>query len=635
MKLIKKLLVCIILLLPVVSCKKQSLETLLDTQSPTILPYSQIYADPALINDVLANLYNRLPKYASVSVTPENFTTFDEAIWTGLNNSDLEARNNLLNYAYTTWSIWDYTYVRDINVAIDNVNAAPTTVTVTAALKKQWIAELRFLRAMDYFEMVKRMGGVPLVTTQLLYNFSGDPSYLQLPRNKESEIYDFIGSEIDAITPDLANNKGNQRRASKYAALALKCRAMLYAGSIAKYNNTPGLTNTSTPGGEAGIPASMAAGYYQKSLDAARDIIANGGYSLYKNNTANLGENFYEALTNKATNTEVILAQDFLKSAGSKHLFTFNNIPRSMFEDGGNGSSSTSPTLNLVESFDNLDGTPGTLKGVGTGSNTAAGQANWIFYNNIQDIFANKDARLYGTIIYPGATFAGKTVQMQAGVYVWNATTNKYDRTEGSLNSNFTDGKLLTGLDGPHRTTTFVSNTGFYLRKYVDNAPGASTSSIQSDTWWVIFRLGEVYLNAGEAAYELGLTSEALTDINLLRQRAGFPANSLTSLTIAKIQNERKVELAFEDQHLWDLIRWRIADQLWDGTTTNPNSNMYGLYPYRIIRPGNPVDGKYVFDKFIAPRFKAPRFFRPGNYYSQISQTVLNNNPKIVRNPFQ
>jgi hypothetical protein len=635
MKLIKKLLVCIIFLLPVLSCKKQSLETLLDTQSPTILPYSQIYADPALINDVLANLYNRLPKYASVSVTPENFTTFDEAIWTGLNNSDLEARNNLLNYAYTTWSIWDYTYVRDINVAIDNVNAAPTTVTVTAALKKQWVAELRFLRAMDYFEMVKRMGGVPLVTTQLLYNFSGDPSYLQLPRNKESEIYDFIGSEVDAITPDLINNKGNQRRASKYAALALKCRAMLYAGSIAKYNNTPGLTNTSTPGGEAGIPASMAAGYYQKSLDAARDIIANGGYSLYKNNTANLGENFYEALTNKATNTEVILAQDFLKSAGSKHLFTFNNIPRSMFEDGGNGSSSTSPTLNLVESFDNLDGTPGTLKGVGTGSNTAAGQANWIFYNNIQDIFANKDARLYGTIIYPGATFAGKAVQMQAGVYVWNATTNKYDRTEGSLNSNFTDGKLLTGLDGPHRTTTFVSNTGFYLRKYVDNAPGASTSSIQSDTWWVIFRLGEVYLNAGEAAYELGLTSEALTDINLLRQRAGFPANSLTSLTIAKIQNERKVELAFEDQHLWDLIRWRIADQVWDGTTTNPNSNMYGLYPYRIIRPGNPVDGKYVFDKFIAPRFKAPRFFRPGNYYSQISQTVLNNNPKIVRNPFQ
>lgn len=635
MKNIKLLLVSLIMILPVISCKKQSLGDLLDTPSPKVLSYDQIYSDPALINDVLANLYDRLPKFASLAVTPENFTIFDEAIWSGLNNSDLELRNNLVNYAYDRWSLWDYTYVRDINVAIDNLNAAAVTITVTASIKKQYLAELRFLRAMDYFEMVKRMGGVPLVTTQLIYNFSGDPTYLQLPRNKESEVYDFIGNEVDAIKDDLANNKGNQRRASKYAALALKCRAMLYAGSIAKYNNAAGFTNTSTTGGEAGIPASMAAGYYQKSLDAARDIITNGGYSLYKNNTANPGENFYEALTNKTANPEVILATDYAKAAGRYHLFTFNNIVRSLFEGGGNGSSSTSPTLNLVESYDNLDGTVGTLKGVGTGTNTAAGQANWIFYDNIQDIFNNKDARLYGTIIYPGSTFAGKTVQELAGVYVWNATTNKYDRTEGSLNSNYTDGKLLTGADGPHRTTTFVSNTGFYMRKYIDNSPGASTLTLQSDTWWVLFRLGEVYLNAAEAAFELGQTPEALLDINLLRQRAGFPANSLTSLTIAKIQNERKVELAFEDHRLWDAIRWRIADKVWDGTTTNVNANMYALYPYRIVRPGSPLDGKYVFDKIIAPRFKAPRFFRPGNYYSAIPQSVLSNNPKIVRNPFQ
>lgn len=626
----KKILIIIAivsLIFTMVGCVKESL---LDTKSELRLTDEEIYKNPNLVNSVLANLYGRLPKYSSISAGAENFTIFDEAIWSGLNNSDLEARNNLVNYAFDRWSLWDYEYVRDINLAIDNLTATPTNVQLTPVLKKQFLAELRFLRAMDYFEMVKRMGGVPIITKQLIYDFNGDPSYLQAPRNKEEEVYDFIAAEVDAIKDELGND-GSQRRATKYAALALKSRAMLYAGSIAKYNNTAGFTNTSTPGGEAGIPLARANDFYQKSLDASREIITSGKYSLYKSNP-NTGENFYEALTKKTNNQEVILAQDFLKSQGSRHAFTINNIVRSMLEAGGQAGASTSPTLNLVESFEYLDGTVGTLKGVGTGTNTAAGQTNWIFYDQITDIFANKDARLYGTVIYPGASFANKEVQMLAGIYTWNPSTNKYDRTEGGLNS-ISGGKVLTGLDGPHRTTTFVSNTGFYLRKYVDNAPGASTTGIQSDTWWVMFRLGEIHLNAAEAAMELGLTSEALTNVNLVRQRAGFPANSLSTLTIENLYNERRVELAFETHRIWDTIRWRIADKLWSGTTTSATANMYALYPYRIVRPGHPNDGKFVFDRIIAPRFRAARFFRPGNYYSAIAQSVLNNNPKIVRNP--
>lgn len=622
-----KLFVSVVSVFCMFSCKKE----LLDTTSQTIFTDEQIWKDPKLITGVLANLYDRLPKYASLAVGSENFTTYDEGMWSGLSNNDVEIRNNLINYNFDRWTLWDYGFIRDVNVAIDNITES-SSVALTPTLKKQFIAELRFLRAMDYFEMVKRVGGVPIITKQLIYDFSGNPASLQQPRNKEEEVYDFIASEVDAIKDDLGN-VGSKRQANKYTALALKSRAMLYAGSLAKYNNVPGLTKSATPGGEVGIAESKALGYYQKSLDASKEIINSGAYTLYKTNP-NLGENFYDALVNKNGNTEVIFAFDYLKSQGRRHAFTFNNIARSLFEDGGQGSSFTSPSLNLVESFEYLNGTTGTLKGVGTGSNTAAGQVNWIFYSNIQDIFANKDARLYGTIMYPGVSFAGKPLKIQAGVYTWNATANKYDRTEGALNSNHTDGKLLTGLDGPNRTTTFVSNTGFYLRKYIDATAGASTSALQSETWWIVFRLGEIYLNAGEAAFELGQNTDALTYVNAIRQRAGFPGNSLTSLTIQRIQNERKVELAFEDHRLWDLIRWRIADKLWDGTTTNPDANIYALYPYRIIRPGHPDDGKYVFDKIIAPRFKAPRFFRPGNYYSSIPQTVIDNNPKIVRNPF-
>jgi hypothetical protein len=45
-------------------------------------------------------------------------------------------------------------------------------------------------------------------------------------------------------------------------------------------------------------------------------------------------------------------------------------------------------------------------------------------------------------------------------------------------------------------------------------------------------------------------------------------------------------------------------------------------------------NGKYVFDKFVAPKFVAPRFYQMGNYYSSINQTVLDNNPLIIKNPF-
>lgn len=629
MKSLHKISIIIFLLTAFISCNK---DKLLDTESQTIFTDEQIWKDPKLINAVLANLYDRMPKYANLPVDfYPNFTTFDEAIWSGLNNNDLEVRNNLINYGFDRWRIWDYGYIRDINVAIENIEKS-ASVEVTETLKKQYISELRFLRCYDYFEMVKRMGGVPIVTKQLLFEAGKDVTALQLPRNKEAEVYEFIANEVDSIKNSLGN-AGSKRRANKFTALALKSRAMLYAASLAKYNNSTGFTNSSLPNGEVGIPAAKAAEYYQKSLDASLEIINTGGYSLYRVNP-NLGENFYDALVNKNANTEVIMATDFIKSQGRRHTFTFNNIARSLFEEGGQGSSSISPSLNLVESYEYLDGTDGVLKGIGTGSNTAAGQANWIFYSNPQDVFANKDARLYGTVMYPGSSFAGKPLKMQAGVYVWNATSNKYDRVEGALNSTHTDGKLLTGLDGPHRTTTFVSNTGFYLRKYIDATPGASTLASQSDTWWVVFRLGEIYLNAAEAAFELGLSADALNYINKVRERAGFPANSLSALTIQKIQNERRVELAFEDHRLWDVIRWRIADKIWDGTTSNTASNIYALYVYRIVRPGHPNDGKYVFDKIIAPRFRAPRFFRPGNYYSSIAQDVLNNNPKLIPNPF-
>jgi len=594
-------------------------ENWLDRQPQNLILEDQIWNDPKLITGLLANYYDRLPAHTTLNTGWAEFSAYDEAMWS--NNDD--GRNNIISYPFDRWRLWDYGLIRDINLALENIEKFSTKLSATQ--KSQFSAELRFVRAFVYFDHVKRMGGVPIVTKQLIYDFNGDPSYLQQPRNKEEEVYDFIASELDAIKDQLGN-AGSNTRANKFTAMALKSRAMLYAGSIAKYNSKMA-SPISTPGGEVGIPAARAADYYTKALEASEEIINSGVYRLYKTNP-NLGENFYDAITKKTANQEVILAQDYLTSKDKRHGFTYDNIARNVREDNLSSSSIT-PSLNLVEDYEYLDGTSGELR-----TKNSAG-SDYVYYDNLQDIFANKDARLYGTIIYPGTSFRGIPVQIQAGVKLWNTTTNSFQNVESNtLGSTYEDGGLLTGSSGPQRSQTEVTNSGFYLRKYVDQTAMSSTRGIRSDMWWVRFRLGEIYLNASEAALELGKTADALKYVNAVRERAGFGANSLKTLSIEKLQNERRVELAFEDHRVWDLKRWRIAHEVWNGNASNPDAVIYALYPYRVVRPGHPTHGKYVFDKLVAPRFRAPRFFQMGNYYSSIEQLIIDNNPKIVRNPF-
>src|SRR5690606_33684299 len=129
-------------------------------------------------------------------------------------------------------------------------------------------------------------------------------------------------------------------------------------------------------------------------LAASEEIINDGGYQLIKSNPS-LGENFQQIFINKSGNTEVIFAKDFLSAKNKRHGFAYENIARSIREDNL-ASSGITPVLNLVESFEYLDGTDGALR-----THTTDG-TDFIYYDNPEDIFANKDARLYGTVIYPG-----------------------------------------------------------------------------------------------------------------------------------------------------------------------------------------------------------------------------------------
>src|SRR5690606_15075832 len=109
---------------------------------------------------------------------------------------------------------------------------------------------------------------------------------------------------------------------------------------------------------------------------------------------------------------------------------------------------------------------------------------------------------------------------------------------------------------------------------------------------------------------------------------------------LARIRNERRVELAFEDHRYNDLRRWRIADEVWNGSASNTNAVLYALWPYKIYRPGHATHEQYLFrrlrvrgTKTINGAFKQPLRFTLGLYYSAIPADALSNNALLEKNP--
>jgi hypothetical protein len=603
-------------------------EAFLDKEPTNILLNDQIWGDKSLVLSVVADLYDRVPEYQTIQGWWD-FASFDEGF--ASNGGDYWRHKNQ-DYGYGEWSNWDYGLIREVNLFIEKCGTADK---LDPADKAQFLAEGRFIRASIYFELVKRMGGVPLITESMTYDFSGDPSYLRKPRAKEAEVYDFIIKELDEIKADLPKGSGTKSRATQGLILAMKSRVCLYAASIAKYGaNTPTVT---LPGGEVGIQASLAAGYYTKALAAAEELINSGDYSLYKKKE-NLSENFANLFIDKGNNPEAIFVKDFKLKSGKVHGWTLVNQPWSQAEELEGGR--LNPSLNLVQSFEKLDNTFETYS-------TTQANGDYIYFDSPKDLFFGRDARLEGTVMLPGSVYKGKQLDIWAGFMLADGTVIKGDNFGARKTlPGKTAPEYVVGWDGPIDNLEFSAQSGFYVRKYMDLAVGSGQRGVNSEVWWIRYRLGEVYLNAAEAAFELGNKAKAATYMNIVRERAGLviPLTE-ADITFDRVVHERKVELAFEGHQLWDMKRWRLAHVVWNGESTELTANpgkanevstrVFGMWPYKYYNPGGANDGKYVFKKVIPAQVTNAHRFRLGNYYSEINSTIRNNNPLIVRNPNQ
>jgi hypothetical protein len=627
-----------VLAISLAGCKKDS--EFLDVQPTTFLTNDQVFSDPNLVLTVLADLYNRLEDISNIGGTSadpgwRSLADFSESFPSENGSSYVVQRNG---WGYDQWRVdWStaYTYIREVNLFLERDSAA---TQLSDADKKHFYAEGRFLRAFYYFELAKRYGGVPLITSSL--TLPKDITTIQFPRVKESDIYDFVISEAEAIKADLPADATWKSRASRGAAVAMECRAALYAGSIAKYGaTTPAVA---LPGGEVGIDASKANDYYTKALNAAKEIIAgtDGAYALY-NNGGDLSDNYANLFLDKAS-VETIFMEDF-KTGGKTHGFTTNDQPYSFSDEGGDAGR-LDPSLNLVNQYEKLDNTFAPMA-------TVDGSNNPIYYANEDDIFAGRDARLAGTVLLPNRQFKGKTVDIWAGYVLSDGSifTSDLAGNHRTLPGTSTAVQVV-GTDGPINGLELRTQSGFYIRKYLDPTTGSGRRGQGSTVAFIRYRYAEVLLNAAEASFELGNTTDAATYMNQVRARAGLTTPLVAAdITFDRVVHERRIELAFEGHILFDMKRWRLAHKVWDGTTTSladvrsglgvaahHSTQPWGLWPYKVYNPADPAtNGKWIFKETLPALATGKNLFLFGNYYSQISDNAIAANPKLVRQPNQ
>lgn len=522
----KKFLLLITLFAGFVSCESD-LE-----KEPPFISETQVFEQESLTEAYISDLYSRMNFQELEGLVGLGMGLFSSVGAEHIMFANWQYPNDAYRRQYTpitgpgNLDRWVYNNIREMNVLIEQL---PNSLSLGQEFIDFRVAEVRFLRAYEYFEMVRRFGGVPLVLKVLSKDSPQEEIFPT--RNTEKEVYDFIYKELNDILPAFSDAKtGVNGRVDKYTVLMLQSRAMLYAASIANFGNGP------ENDGVVGIPSSDAMTYYQRSYDATKAVINSGQFALV-NDVADKVENYKSIFLNEGNN-EVIFAEVFDPELRG-HSFELLATPQG-FKSTWNANF---PVLyDFVELFDFTDGRTGMIP-----RDQLTADNRW----DINDFFGNRDPRFRASVFYPEVPLQGSKVYFH--------TSTIYD-DNGTLIESSDGGQILTRPDGeewpaaaPARN---VRNTALLLSKRFDES-NQTPEPFRSGQDFYVFRYAETLLNMAEASFYLG-TGEALGALNEIRDRAGMPLR--TEATQDNIRHERQVELCFEEHRFWDLIRWRAAD---------------------------------------------------------------------------
>ena len=569
MKKIFRYTFAIVLGLGLISCDKlfDSLEGDLTRMSEEDMFYTQ-----AGLERLLSDAYNSIPMDA--------FNTKDQ-------RTTLATYSKANDYDIAVTGFWDYKKMRSINQIIQKVDLSLEHKAINEATRDQILGEAIFARAYCYFAMVRRYGGVPIVTEPLDDQYDGDANEgLYIPRSTEKETWDFVISELDRAAELLPDEpKGGNYRATKWAALGLQSRVALYAATLSKYWSKEAIPSNYKAVAEklTYMEASYADAYFAKCIEACEKIINSGRFSLYGGATTSVSKA-------KSNLTDLFLARQDCEfifgktykdgTSDADNGFDRNNSPNQKHGTGTNaGWGNYSITSEMVELFDNYNAAGGRADGqvktrndgvedtyfsqIGTSASSFDKTADFIKFDHPQDPFLNKDARFQAWVLYPGSDFRGVTIVAQAGYWLPDGKLEFYQENStkvggvtyyelGAESQNGMSAFIDIGNSGTSNHSYFWT-TGFGLRKFLD----PNTPLDKSTNPWCDIRYAEILLNYAEAYAESGkgTAAKAKQYLNDIRHRAAFTDD--IEPTLENVLHERQVEFAFEGHETYTLWRHR------------------------------------------------------------------------------
>ena len=587
----------------------------------------------------------------------------------------------------TYWGL-AFELLRDANFLIENLPAYKSHYPEVTY--NDYLGEAYFVRAYVFYAMARRFGGIPLVTKVISYPAESDQ--LEVPRASEEETWDQICADFDKAAELMMPKSPKRGYANKYVALAVKSQAMLYAGSVAKYNETvPGRltglgqrTGVRVMGFDAATAAEASKSYFSEAYKAANQVIQEGGYGLYMKKWAEgdrsaIRQNLID-MTSDLDSPENIWIREYLYPT-TTHSYDAYNAPyvfRSPL------SSAMCPTADFVELFEGFDRYPdGSLK-VTTGNSNSEG--TYIMYDNPGDFYANAEPRLLSYLIIPGDQFKGQTMEIYAGVYTgstpispllsdysYQGQSQNYQALDiakdepgrtlfmtpdpnNQLIVNLPDGSQMkaSGANGPFYNYNESAMTGLLARKWLKDDPSFTAREGNSDQHYILVRYAEVLLNAAEAAVELSIAGATSPDgsdmlavatdaVNDIRRRAGASllASKLSGTDESRntVRKERRKETAFETGTKWDLRRWRVNDYdnrdgFWgevrdkEKFSSNSHYRFRGIYPFYSAQ-----DKKWFYDVRFECLAHKEFEYNPIDYYFGIPGGEVVKSPVIDQQP--
>lgn len=452
-----------------------------------------------------------------------------------------------------------------------------------------YVAEARFFRAMYYFNMFERFGGIPLILHTLKLS---DPD-VYAPRASREDVLKQIYADLDYAgdnlrTPDQINAAGEYGRISNTAAWAFKARVALFEGTREKFFNY---------------------GDYKTDLtlarDAARKVIDSGQHSLFTEPTTGSNgeiENnaYYDLFQLKGEgrqNRENILVHIYGEDADNN--IVSNNAPRSYAEVNSN------PTQALVDQYIMADGLPFSKSPLYQAPSATSTRDQY---------FVGRDPRMSFTIFKTGDEWEFQTpYTIPPGQFTKTGyALRKYaNASDWQLQRSFTDRPIIRYAE----VLLDYAEAQFELNGTISDADlDITINALRA-------RLPQVNISNNTTPHYVSMPK--LTN-------AFVSANGLDMRT--EIRRERIVELAGEGLSYWDLIRWKTAETVMPKTllgsyffsefTANPSSGWD-----KNVTPLDP-NGYIILENASLRKFDPNK-----DYLWPLPTSEIAKNPKIEQNP--